>query len=344
MNQQEELARRYRQRLALYPRAYRREQEEEMLAVLLECARPGQKFPRIVESLDLIWGALRMRLRPGQSYPGNIGSDTLAVFSLLAPLLLLGPVLATLMLHLVHGPPAPDPSFRARFPLVAHIYFARDLAAHGVNLAAEGQLAVAIAVVLRLRRLALVVIAVILALWIFDANYGFTPTDEFGGLFLTCYVLEATALIASPGPRRGLQLLSWKSGAVLVAAAAALTVTWTLTMRLAYNDAFTSGGDAEVNGLAILALVMLAAGVFLFSRLGRYVVVLFAAMFGQYVLYLGSAVGVVYIPTLAQVLAVVYVPPVVASGAIVAVALRRRNRRFPDRPDGTPAIKGTRPT
>ena len=116
MNQQEELARRYRQRLALYPRAYRREHEEEMLSVLLDGARPGQEFPRVVESLDLISGALRMRLRLLQPYGGNIGSDALAAFSLLAPLLLLGPVLATLMLHLVHGPAAPDTALRARYP------------------------------------------------------------------------------------------------------------------------------------------------------------------------------------------------------------------------------------
>jgi hypothetical protein len=116
MNRHEELARRYRQLMGLYPRVYRREHEEEMLAVLLECARPGQEFPRVVESLDLISGALRMRLRLRQIYRGNIGSDALAAFSLLAPLLLAGPVLATLMLHLVHGPPAPDAHFRQAPP------------------------------------------------------------------------------------------------------------------------------------------------------------------------------------------------------------------------------------
>jgi hypothetical protein len=172
VNQRDELARRYRQRLALYPRAYRREHEEEMLAV-------------------------------------------------------------------------------------------------------------------RMRRLALAVITAVLGLWVLDARYGFRSLDTFDVLLLTCYGLEATALIASPGPRRGLQLMSWPSGAVLAGAAAALTVTWTLTMRLAYGDAFTSSGDAEVNGLAVLALVILAAGVFLFSHLGRYVVVLFAGMLCPYVLYLG---------------------------------------------------------
>jgi hypothetical protein len=337
MNRQDELARRYRQRLALYPRAYRHEHEEEMLAVLLECAQPGQEFPRVVESLDLIWGALRMRLRLRQVYRGNIGSDALAAFSLLAPLLLAGPALATLMLQLVHGPPAPG-------AMSSEVYAAAIAAARGVSLAMTGQLAVAIAVVLRRRRLALAVITVVLAVWVIDSRFGFRSLDTVGELLLTCYALEAIALIASPGPRRGLRLLSWKSGPVLVVAAAALTVTWTLTMRFAYGGAFPSGREAELSGLAVLALVMLAAGVALFSQLGRYVVVLFAGMLCPFVFNLGSLGGAVYIPTTEQAFAVQYLPPVLALCAIVAVAFRRRSSRFPDHPHGTTAIKGTRPT
>ena len=319
-----------------------------MLAVLLEGARPGQEFPRVAESVDLIWGALRMRLRLGEPYEGNIGSDALAAFSLLAPLVLLGPVLATIALHLVHGPPAPDPQFRIRFPAVSQIYDARIAAAHGVNLAAEGQLAVAIAVVLRLRRIALAVIAVVLALWIFDARYGFGFGGVFRDLFLSCYALEAIALIASPGPRRGLQLLTWRSGAALAAAAATLTITWTLTMRLAYGSCtaqsaasctyFTSRAAAEVNGLAVVALLAFGC-VVLFSQLGRYVVVLFAAMFYPYGLFLGVVVGAVPAPPQPPEIgfAILYLPPVVASCAIVAIARHRRDRRVPNRPRGTSA-------
>jgi hypothetical protein len=35
-----------------------------MLAVLMACARDGQRRPRLAESADLIWSGLRMRLRP----------------------------------------------------------------------------------------------------------------------------------------------------------------------------------------------------------------------------------------------------------------------------------------
>jgi len=42
MNQSARLERRYRRLLAWYPRAFRRENEDEILAVLLACAQDGQ--------------------------------------------------------------------------------------------------------------------------------------------------------------------------------------------------------------------------------------------------------------------------------------------------------------
>jgi hypothetical protein len=340
VSQQAELARRYRQRLALYPRAYRRDHEEEMLAVLLEGARAGQEFPRIAESADLIWGALRMRMRLGCRYPGNVGSDALAVFSLLAPLLLVGPVLATMTLHLVQAGPPPDPQFHARVPLLFQRYDARVTLANGLNLAVAGQLAIATAVVLRLRRLALAAIAVILAWWIFGPGYAVQPGDVFDGLFLTCYLLEAVALIASPGPRRGLQLLTWKSGAALAVAGAVLTVTWTLTMRLDFPTAVTSSADAYGNAVAVVALITFATAVVLFSQLGRYVTVLFAAVFYPYGLFLARIAGATRGPFLMRpgiAFSVLYVPPILAMCGIVALAYRPRDGRVRNSPRGTSA-------
>ncbi len=56
------LERAYRRVLACYPRPFRRENEEEILAVLLATAREGQRRPGIAETADLIKGALRMRM------------------------------------------------------------------------------------------------------------------------------------------------------------------------------------------------------------------------------------------------------------------------------------------
>ena len=59
-----DLERRYRRLLATYPRSFRAENEEEILAVLLDCAADGQTRPGLAASADLIKGALWMRLRP----------------------------------------------------------------------------------------------------------------------------------------------------------------------------------------------------------------------------------------------------------------------------------------
>src|SRR5205823_5799728 len=59
-----DLERRYRRLLAWYPRAFRREHEEEILAVLMAGAGEGQRQPELMECLDLMGSALWMRLRP----------------------------------------------------------------------------------------------------------------------------------------------------------------------------------------------------------------------------------------------------------------------------------------
>ena len=65
MTDQADLERGYRRLLAWYPRAFRREYGPEIVAVLLACARDGQRRPGLAESADLARGGLRMRLRPG---------------------------------------------------------------------------------------------------------------------------------------------------------------------------------------------------------------------------------------------------------------------------------------
>ena len=64
MNRTASLERGYRRLLAVYPRAFRRENEEEILAVLLATAGQGQRRPGLAVSADLIRSGLLMRLRP----------------------------------------------------------------------------------------------------------------------------------------------------------------------------------------------------------------------------------------------------------------------------------------
>jgi hypothetical protein len=69
MSDHTELERRYRRLLAWYPRTFRRDHEQEVLAVLIAGAREGQRRPGLAASLDLIRSGLWMRLRPNSARP-----------------------------------------------------------------------------------------------------------------------------------------------------------------------------------------------------------------------------------------------------------------------------------
>jgi hypothetical protein len=63
------LERRYRRLLTCYPRFFRHDSADEVLAVLMACARPGQRWPSPAECADLLGSIVRMRLGPGRSRP-----------------------------------------------------------------------------------------------------------------------------------------------------------------------------------------------------------------------------------------------------------------------------------
>ncbi len=59
----ETLERRYRRLLRFYPKAFRREREEEILAVLMAGATESQTRPRLVETFNLLIHAFVWRAR-----------------------------------------------------------------------------------------------------------------------------------------------------------------------------------------------------------------------------------------------------------------------------------------
>jgi hypothetical protein len=63
MTNSRRLERGYRALLALYPKAFRREHEQEMLSVLMAAAAEGQQRPRLAECADLVRSSIFMRLR-----------------------------------------------------------------------------------------------------------------------------------------------------------------------------------------------------------------------------------------------------------------------------------------
>jgi hypothetical protein len=90
MSDRASLERGYRRLLVSYPRAFRRENGQEILAVLMACAPDGQRRPGLAESADLIRSGMRMHLFPAALPPrarcGRLsGSCTQAPPSLLLP-------------------------------------------------------------------------------------------------------------------------------------------------------------------------------------------------------------------------------------------------------------------
>jgi uncharacterized membrane protein len=81
MKQTASLERAYRRVLACYPRAFREENEQEILAVLLASAEEGQRRVGLAESAALLGSALRMRLRPVDRPPLAVrGAITMMLF------------------------------------------------------------------------------------------------------------------------------------------------------------------------------------------------------------------------------------------------------------------------
>ena len=191
-----ELERRYRRLLAWYPEPFRSEHEDEMLAVLMAGARPGQRRPGLMDSADVIWSALGMRLRAVRSGPAYRElADAMAVFSLVAPLFLL---VVTLLEVALPYRPRVDPRFPAlpeflgRVPQIGGLPL---LGQHGFRVAVGGQVIIAALVLLGLRRTALIAMAAAVGYWIV-ARYWLPEPLQF--LLLMAAVLYPYALQLIP--------------------------------------------------------------------------------------------------------------------------------------------------
>ena len=235
---------RYLRLLALYPAGHRRAHQEEMLGVLMTGARAGQCRPGLAESADLIRGALRIRLHPAPGQlAGALWRDALAVVSTVLPLIILV-YLGVLALSLVgeHG---------ALAGLLAR-NDAERLAVWTVLTAC---------VLLRLRRTAALVAAAMLIWAATPATYApnFMYLSLTDMLIFVTLGLEVAALLASPGPRRGRQILTWAGWgtALAVPAAVASAVLWVWLSH-----------PAAAAAIAILAIALAIIGTAVTSALG----------------------------------------------------------------------------
>jgi hypothetical protein len=279
------LERRYRRLLFFYPAVYRCAHEEEMLAVLMTAAPGGRRRPGIAEAADLIWGALRVRCQPSRNSAEPAWRDALAVLSVIVPVL----VLAVSVVQL----------------------FTPGALTYGFPLSALQQPALAVTVValvlLRLRRAAALA-AGVMFLWVALLSGGSTYIYATAEAYLFVPLgLEIVALAVSAGPRRGLQILTWKHGALVVIAMLAVATTSYPVTLIVIAGIGSAMALASSLGRWLLVLLVIAAWPFL----------VFPVLITTMELYLPSGFGFV---------SQAYLLPA-ALLAVFAVAARRDSRR-----------------
>jgi hypothetical protein len=314
------LERRYRRLLAWYPAALRREREEEMLAVLLAGARPGQRRPGLPESINLAGNAILAWVRLARPRPpGQAWADGLAVFTVTAPVFLL--LVTVLEVAAPYRLPSPARgSLLVRF-LGPHAQIGglHLLGSQPFAVALACQMVIAALVLAGQRWLALAAIIATAGCWI--ANIYLVP-DLLQVLSASVFLLAGAALIASPGPRRGRQLLTWRHAVVLALCAAAVQAATLMydaaspLIRILARTMPAATAYFAVSVALAAAAVALAAA----FRLNRYFLLFLADMFYPYVLQLGprssSSANLIGLPT-PQHLTLLFLPALLL--AVVAV-------------------------
>jgi hypothetical protein len=115
------LERGYRRILAWYPRSFRAENEDEILAVLLATAAEGQTRVGLAEAWDLLRGAVRMRLWPAAARPRSVRA---AVRLMLAGAV--AELAAMITVAVTSGPVRA--AVAARYPAAAHAVMVHEVA------------------------------------------------------------------------------------------------------------------------------------------------------------------------------------------------------------------------
>lgn len=262
MSHSDELARRYRRLLRLYPRAYRAEYEAEMLGVLLDAAPDGRRHPAAGVSVNLLAGAVRVHLRQvAGSFTRPVWGDAAAIVSVLAPLML-----ATAFVRASYPRPCPVPYLCGVSYSGGEMFGEGTLTEHRLTLPLllYGSLAVAV-LVLCGRRWIAAAISLTVAGRMVDQyitwqlpNLEYGNADRLAPMTMICLaVLAAAALLLSPGPRRCRELLGTRR--ILIAVAGAITFVIVHAIAFAQYETVTHLWlwRATVAVLAVGAIVVL---------------------------------------------------------------------------------------
>lgn len=216
------LERRYRRLLAWYPADHRRTYGEEMIGVLLAASPEDSRRPGLAGAFDLIRGGLRARFRSGARWLADTDwPDALALCSVAVPAILAGYFTAQWLPNVIAG--ALDGS-------------TGDWQGQAARCLVVLALAVPPLLALRWRRAA-VIVALALAGWYLIIVFGSLPGYIFhlgewpwlasgAGISSSLALLLGTAALAlSPGPRRGIEILTPRSWLVLIGPGVAMGLT-----------------------------------------------------------------------------------------------------------------------
>ncbi|MET7967170.1 hypothetical protein [Micromonospora sp. NPDC005305] len=341
-----ELERRYRRLLAVHPWEHRRVYEEEMVAVLLADARPGQTRPGFRDTVDLIGAGLRARLRVGaRGFTEPAWVDAAAVTGVLVALVLCAAAGRNLLDHLLVDPSLPPPLRAVAPDLVDWLRLA-------------GWAAVAVTALAGLPRVAAGLAWAGVGGWLVlvGPGVGDQPTYVVDTLPQFALALVAAAALTVPAPaRRAVAVLGVRRLAVLVAACLAV-VSILAVSRLArppFQEAAAAGYpvyvlyDLEarselairlyVAGLAAAALAAVVVLATLNRPVRRRIAVLLApvaalalvidtalAGWAASTAHMGHAIALVP----AQWLMLVLVPPVTFLAGVLLVRRREETLRM----------------
>lgn len=256
------LERRYRRLLALYPASWRARHDEEVLAVLLECAPPGRARPGWRDAADLIGHALAERARRAGRSPTR--DDTRSGFALagIVALAVLAAVSVLQLIALVPNAAVWASGGGATFNPGAG-YLTEPSGAPIVALAASAACLIACACwVARLRRGALIAIALT------DAGFLLAALLLRNGLYTVSWPLimvilglaaVATVLIVHRGvSAAGRELIGARGGIELIGAVvlAAEIAGW---QHLAWADSvYGSPSDYAIPRTLVIAFLAAA--------------------------------------------------------------------------------------
>ncbi len=228
----------YRRLLRSYPALYRRRHEEEILGVLMAAAQPGQRRPGVRESADLLWSALKIRIRMAtRRADSQPWAAALALTAVLLPLLMVALKLTFFLVQGArhgYGTPADiligaygQPGAYARsFQLNSYSIAVTSNVTDALTAGPVPALVLAALACAGWRRAAAAFAAVIpLAFLAISLTSGYTLlAGPRGDVTLYAYGLEALVLLMAPGAPRGWRALRWRPSALLAAATVAAAI------------------------------------------------------------------------------------------------------------------------